>query len=79
MTDSIQLLVEMEKKDIAYLVGLIEAYDEFAVVRTVDQHRGLVELICSPDYVPEVRRLLDSLKNEMNLRVLDEPGGLNHG
>ena len=72
-TDSIQLQVEIDKKDIAYMVGLMESYDEFAVVRTVDQNRGLVELICSPDYVREVRRLLDSLKAEINLRVLDEP------
>ena len=74
MTDSTQILVEMDKKDIAYLVGLIEAYDEFAVVRTVDQRRGLVELICSPDYVQEVRRLLANLSEEMKLRVLDESG-----
>ena len=72
--DSIQLLIEMDKKDIAFLVGLMEAYDEFAVVRTVDQSRGLVELICSPDYMQEVRYLLDSLKNEMPLRVLEKPG-----
>lgn len=71
--DSIQLLVEIDKKEIAYIVGLMESYDDFAVVRTVDQKRGLVELLCSPDYVPEVRRLLDSLKNEMNLRVLEDP------
>ncbi len=70
--DSVQILVEMDKKEIAYMVGLMEAYDEFAVVRTVDQSRGLIELICSPDYVQEVHRLLNSLKGEMTLRVLDE-------
>ena len=73
MKDSVQVLVEMDKGDIAYMVGLMEAYDEFAVVRTIDQSRGLIELICSPDYVQEVHRLLDSLKEEMNLRVVDAP------
>lgn len=73
MRDSIQIQVEIDKKDIAFIVGLMESYDDFAVVRTVDQKRGLIELLCSPDYVPEVRRLLDSLKNEMDLRVLENP------
>lgn len=72
-TDSIQLQVEIDKKDIAYMVGLMESYDEFAVVRTVDQHRGIIELLCSPDYVRDVRCLLDSLKDEMKLRILDTP------
>ena len=73
MRDSIQIQVEIAKKDIAFMVGLMESYDDFAVVRTVDQKRGLIELLCSPDYVPEVRRLLDSLKDEMSLRVLEHP------
>jgi hypothetical protein len=73
MRDSIQIQVEIDKKDIAFMVGLMESYDDFAVVRTVDQKRGLIELLCSPDYVPEVRRLLDSLKDEMSLRVLEHP------
>ena len=72
-TDSIQLQVEIDKKDIAYMVGLMESYDEFAVVRTVDPHRGIIELLCSPDYVRDVRSLLDSLKDEMKLRILDTP------
>ena len=71
--DSVQILVEIDKKDIAYMVGLLESYDDFAVVRTLDRKRGLVELLCSPDYVPEVRRLLESLKDEMSLRVLEGP------
>lgn len=73
MKDSIQIQVEIDTKNIAYIVGLMESYDDFAVVRTIDQKRGLIELLCSPDYVPEVRRLLDSLKNEINLRVLEDP------
>jgi hypothetical protein len=39
----------------------------------VDQHRGIIELLCSPDYVRDVRSLLDSLKDEMKLRILDTP------
>ncbi len=69
--DSVQIRAELDRNKIAALVALIEAYDDLAVVRTLDQTRGLVELMCSPDYLDEVRSLLDSLKDEMNLRVLE--------
>ncbi|MBI4383132.1 MAG: DUF4911 domain-containing protein [Nitrospinae bacterium] len=68
-TDSEQLLVEVDKDQIAYLVGLFEAYGDFAVVRTLDPGRGLVELLCSPDYLPDIRALLEDLKKEINVRT----------
>ncbi|MFQ5673763.1 MAG: DUF4911 domain-containing protein [Nitrospinales bacterium] len=69
-TDSIQWKLEVDKKDIAYLVGLFESYGDFAVVRTLDQSRGHVELLIAPDYVDEVRKLLESLAEEMPVRIL---------
>ena len=69
-TDSIQWKLEVDKKDIAYLVGLFESYDDLAVVRTLDQSRGHVELLIAPDYVEEVRKLLESLAEEMPVRLL---------
>jgi len=71
-TDSVQWKLEVDKKDIAYLVGLFESYDDFAVVRTLDQSRGHVELLIAPDYVDEVRKLLASLADEMPVRLLTE-------
>lgn len=69
--DSVQWQLEVDKKDIAYLVGVFESYDDFAIVRTVDPSRGRVELLISPDYLEEVRRLLASLSKEMPIRILD--------
>lgn len=70
-TDSVQWRLEVDKKDIAYIVGLFEAYDDFAVVRTLDQSRGLIELMISPDYLDEVRKLLTSLAKDIPIRILD--------
>lgn len=47
-TDSVQWILEVNKSDIAYIVGLFDAYDEFAVVRTLDPARGHIELMISP-------------------------------
>ncbi len=69
-TDSVQWILEVNKSDIAYIVGLFEAYDDFAVVRTLDPTRGHIELMISPDYVDEVAKLVDHLSDEITLRVL---------
>ena len=67
-TDSVQWRSEVDKKDIAYIVSIFEAYENFAVVRTIDQSKGLIELMISPDYLDETRKLLDGLAREIPLR-----------
>ena len=62
--------VELDKKDIAYVVGIFESYDDFGVVRTLDAGRGVIEIMISPDYAEEVRKLLDSLSREIPVRIL---------
>ena len=67
-TDSIQWRLEVDKEDIAYIVSIFEAYENLAIVRTVDQSRGLIELMISPDYTEETRQLLDHLAKEIPLK-----------
>ena len=69
-SDSVQWRLEVDKKDIAYIVSIFDSYEDFAIVRTLDQSRGLIELMISPDYLAETRKLLDSLKTEIPLRIL---------
>ena len=69
-TDSVQWILEVNKRDIAYIVGLFDAYDDFAVVRTLDPARGHIELMMSPDYVDEVAKLVERLSDEIPLRIL---------
>lgn len=71
-TDSVQWILEVNKSDIAYIVGLFDAYDEFAVVRTLDPSRGHIELMMSPDYIDEVAKLVERLSEEIPLRILKQ-------
>ena len=71
-TDSVQWILEVDKKDIGYIVGLMDGYDDFAVVRTLDAARGHIEFMIAPDYIEEVRQLVDHLKEEIPLRVLSQ-------
>jgi hypothetical protein len=68
--DSVQWQLEVDKQDIAYIVSIFDSYENFAIVRTLDQSKGLIELMISPDYLEETRQLLDQLKTEITLRVL---------
>jgi len=67
-TDSIQWRLEVNKEDIAYIVSIFDAYEDFAVVRTLDQSKGLIELMISPDFIEETQELLDSLAEEIPVK-----------
>ena len=66
--DSIQWQVEVDKKDIAYIVSIFEGYDHLAVVRTIDPSRGLIELMISPDFLKDTIKLTEALAKEIPFR-----------
>ena len=70
-TDSIQWQIEVDKKDIAYIVSIFDGYESLAVVRTLDSSRGLIELLVSPSYLEDTRKLIDALSKEISLRPLN--------
>ena len=68
--DSIQWQVEVDKKDIAYIVSIFEGYDDLAVVRTLDPALGLIELMISPDFLEDVRQLTEALSKEIPFQTI---------
>jgi len=70
-TDSIQWLLEVDKKDIAYIVSIFEGYDNLAVVRTVNAEQSIIELIISPDYLEDTRRLVHALSKELYFKTIE--------
>ena len=66
--DSIQWQVEVDKRDIAYIVSIFEGYDYLAVVRTIDPSRGLIELMISPDFLEDTEKLTEALAGEIPFR-----------
>jgi|TARA_B100000745_G_scaffold77808_1_gene47308 hypothetical protein len=77
-TDSIQWLLEVDKKEIAYIVSVFEGYDNLAIVRTVDAEQSIIELIISPDYLGDTRRLVHALSKEVHIKkIKNQPKALN--
>jgi len=69
-TDSIQWQIEVDKKDIGYIDSIFDGYEGLAVVRTLDASRGLIELLVSPDYLEDTRKLIEALAKEIPCRLL---------
>ena len=70
-SDSIQWQIEVNKKDIAYIVSIFEGYDHLAVVRTVNPSCGLIELMISPDFLEDTRKLTEALAKEIPFRLIN--------
>ena len=69
--DSIQWRIEVNKKDIAYIVSIFEGYDHIAVVRTIDPSSGLIELMISPDFLEDTRKITEALAEEIPFRLIN--------
>jgi len=69
--DSIQWRIEVNKKDIAYIVSIFEGYDHIAVVRTIDPSCGLIELMISPDLLEDTRKITEALAEEIPFRLIN--------
>lgn len=69
--DSIQWFLEVDKKDIAYIVSVFEGYDNLAIVRTVDPAQSIIELIISPNYLEDTRQLIDALSKEVYMKEIE--------
>ena len=69
--NSIQWLLEVDKKEISYIVSVFEGYDNLAVVRTTDSTQSIIELIISPDYLEDTRQLINALSKEIYIRKIE--------
>ena len=77
-TDSIQWLLEVDKKEIAYIVSVFEGYDDLAIVRTVDAEQSIIELIISPNYIEDTSQLVHALSKEVYIKkIKNHPKPLN--
>jgi len=68
--DSLKLCAKTDKKYIAYVNFIIEAYDGMAVVRTADAEEGLLEILVSPDFEEDFTFLAGALSEEIPFRIL---------
>lgn len=64
MLASYEFLIQSRKEDIDFINKIMEAYEGFGVVRTVDANAGIVNIISTDDFKDEAKEIiLDLSKN----------------
>jgi hypothetical protein len=61
----------MNKKDIMFFCALLESVERFAIVRTIDAAKPVLEIIGAPDYEKEMNELLGLIKNSIHFDILE--------
>ncbi|MBI4620644.1 MAG: DUF4911 domain-containing protein [Desulfobacterales bacterium] len=70
---TIQRYFRVQRKNIAFIKFILEAYDGMAVMRTLESHEGVIELMIAPDFEREVTEILDNLRDEFEVQPIDPP------
>ncbi|MBI4666880.1 MAG: DUF4911 domain-containing protein [Nitrospinae bacterium] len=69
--DSHRILIQVNPADIAWVVMVVESHEFLGVPRTIDQSDGIVEILTTGDFVEDALALLESLKGEIPLNILN--------
>lgn len=72
--ETVKSVLWVDRREINYLRTTLESYDGMAVVRTLDPHKALIEIMIAPGCEHMISELLDSLiKIEgLNIRKVKE-------
>ena len=72
--DTVQLWVQVRRRDIAFLCNLVGSYEGLGVVRTLNATQGILELMVAPAFYDTALALLHDLAREdVPLRILKQP------
>lgn len=69
--ETIRKIFRVDRREIAFLRFILEAYDGIAVLTTVDPVLGIVSLHIPPGCIEEVETILDGLKKEIRIEAID--------
>jgi hypothetical protein len=63
--DFIEKYVTLKRKNISLLVFILQGYEGFATVTTIDKTRAIVKLFIMTDFISEIEDLLKSLSADL--------------
>ncbi len=69
--DSLVFTAKTEKRHIAYVNFLFEAYEGVGIVRTADPEEGILEILVAPDFEPDFRAISEAIGGELPFRIVE--------
>ena len=61
------------RAEIGYVKFIFESYEGLAVLRTIDRQRGLLVVLAVPDGMEQIRRVVESLAEEIGAHEVPWP------
>ncbi|OGL48276.1 MAG: hypothetical protein A2161_20625 [Candidatus Schekmanbacteria bacterium RBG_13_48_7] len=74
LRNTVQLYLKVNRRDIAYLANIVSCYEGIALMRTKDPHFAIIEWQVSPDFLDETLALIESLKKELSIEIVQWEG-----
>jgi hypothetical protein len=65
------LRARVPPEDIGFVNALVDAYEGYALMRTRNREKGIVEFWVAPEAYADVRWILEGLAEEVGLEILD--------
>ena len=69
----VDIYLRVERADIALIKCVIESYEEFGIVRTIDNKQAIIVLLVVPDFTEHVWAALESLRQHMDWHQVPRP------
>ena len=63
-TEIVPILLRVPRAEIAYVKFVFESYEGIAIVRTLDRYEARVVILAVPDFLADVRAVVESLVAE---------------
>ncbi len=63
--------ITMDKKDIMLFCAILEATERFAIVRTIDKTKPLLEVVASPYYKDDLEEVFELLRKTILFKILE--------
>ncbi|MEW6296129.1 MAG: DUF4911 domain-containing protein [Thermodesulfobacteriota bacterium] len=71
--DLLEIYLRVRREDIALLKFLLESYEGIGIVRTIDKKKATVVVLAMPDFIRQVRAVLESLREHMDWYEIPAP------
>ena len=75
--DTANIFIRLPGKDLVFLCGLMESYDDLGIIKTLDPAAGIAVIMTSLQGEGTVREILNSVADEVGLEILGEEKRLN--
>ena len=71
--DLIEIYLRVQRADIALIKFLLESYEGIGIVRTIDKKKATVVVLAMPDFINDIRAVLESLREHMDWYEIPQP------